>query len=157
MNITKFTFVYPAGYADPERLAADPHYQPGKFGPVEEYDLKQANTAPQVGDQVDGWIVAQVDRYLPQNTEIQFCTAICTADGSIPQRQDWQDSAPKILRFYLDGDQLALNDEGYAEFEVSDRPGQGAGASSFKPAQGRPVAGYDLVMAYQAAPTLVAA
>ncbi|HEY9906379.1 MAG TPA: hypothetical protein V6D18_02070 [Thermosynechococcaceae cyanobacterium] len=43
------------------------------------------------------------------------------------------------MAFYLDGDQLALNDEGYAVFEVSDRPGRGAGASSFKPAQGQPV------------------
>ncbi|MBD2019250.1 hypothetical protein H6F43_03515 [Leptolyngbya sp. FACHB-36] len=156
MHIIKYIQVYPDGYADPERLAHDPDYQPGKFGPVEDYEIRQADSAPQIGEVIDGWIVVQIDHYQPQNDEWHFCTAICTLDGKIPKRHDWSSPGAKVLTFFLEGSEITRNEDGSAIFELSDRPNHEA-ELVFKPQNGRPVAGYDYVMAVQTASSLVAA
>ena len=146
-HIIKYIQVYPADYADPERLAEDPDYKPGEFGPVEDYEITLSHTAPMVGDVLEGWIVAQVDAYHPQNTEAQFHTAICTLDGSVPDRHDWASPGVKVLTLFLDGDDVSRNPDGSAVFAVSDKLNYSA-KMAFKPEHGqRPIAGYDLVIA----------
>ena len=143
-HFIKYTQVFPVGYADPERLEQDPDYIPGKFGRVEEYDLKLSNTAPIVGDIINGWTIVQIEEYQADDTGAQFYVAICTLDGVMPDRRVWYDSGTQILTFYLEGDDFVRNEDGSAMFEISERllvkP-----ALSFKPKFGRPIAGYDLV------------
>jgi len=142
----KYTQVYPIGYADPERLEHDPGYIPGAEGRVEEYDLKLSSTAPTVGDTIDGWTIVQVEEYQAEDTGAQFYSAICTLDGTLPDRPDWYGSGTRVLTFYLENDDFVRNPDGSAMFEISERllvkP-----TLSFKPKFGRPLAGYDLVAA----------
>lgn len=136
--LCKFTFVYPEGYADPERLEHDPEYIPGEDGPVEEYDVRLLDTAPQVGDSIEffgSWLIATVDRYQSQKGD--FYIATCTQDGKEPNQKDWSDRHPKILTVYPD-DPNKL-------FDISDTPI--AAGIQFQPVNGRPIRGYDLVIA----------
>lgn len=137
--ICKFSFVYPADYIDQERLAQDPDYVPGAFGPVEDYDIRLVDVPPQVGDQVEfnggNWFIATIDPYHSEHGV--FYVASCTQDGSIPHRQDWDNTLPKVLTVYVDGGKPL------PEFEISERPI--AKGIPFKPVS-RPIAGYDLVL-----------
>ena len=142
-HFIEYIQVYPVGYADPERLEQDPDYIPGEFGQVEDYEFKLPDNAPTVGDVIDGWVVVEVDDYQTQNANAHFHVAVCTLDGTLPDRRDWSNIEPKVLTIYLEGDDLVRNEDGSVLFDLSDRllvkP-----TLCFKPIA-RPIAGYDLV------------
>lgn len=142
-HFIEYIQVYPVGYADPERLEHDPSYTPGEFGQVEDYEFKLSDTAPTVGEVIEGWVITQIDHYPTENANAHFHVAVCTLDGTLPNRRDWDNTAPKILTIYLEDDQLVRNEDGSAVFELSERllvkP-----TLCFKPTT-RPLAGYDLV------------
>lgn len=163
-HFVQYIFVYPEGYADPDRLAEDPDYVPGKHGRLEDYHIDIAQSAPQVGDTIDflttedkvvTWKLVEVQRYIAQNANATFHSVICTQRGEIPQRRDWSALEPHALTFYLDGDTLVTNPDGSVLFEFGgasffEKVSRIEGTVLLKPEAGRPIQGFDLVAIAQA-------
>lgn len=148
--IIQFVFVHPEGYVDRDRLAVEPDYIPNER--VEDYDIRQSESTPQVGDTVDFdglWRVTKVESYLPvSGSTLSFYSAICTQDGIEPIRNDWSCFDDRhVLVFHMKGDRVVTYEDGSPWFSVSVRVPDNA--ILFKPEGDRPIQGFDFVAIIQ--------
>jgi hypothetical protein len=99
-HLTKYVLVYPQGVVPPW-LPED--YQPEEC--IEDYELAFSGQPSVVGQtwkaENQEWRVTQVQTYRPMessgaSTEC-FLVAVCTKDGSIPDRTLWHTGTPPLL------------------------------------------------------------
>ncbi|MBD1995253.1 hypothetical protein H6G00_01235 [Leptolyngbya sp. FACHB-541] len=130
--LTNFVLVYPPGQLPPdvrpEDIPDDVKMDEASMH-FEDYVFWFSDAPPVVGDKhslnSNQWSVAQIHSYQVSHTTpgpVQTVfTAVCSQDGSVPERREWYDSNPVILYIpALTNGKLALNDDGTNRFGLVD-------------------------------------
>lgn len=146
-HVIRFTKIYPLNQLPPEWEFPDSVLM-ADSEPVEDYFFDTVEILPIVGAamQLDRlWIVTDVQEYISTQVEWRFFEILLTMDGVLPIRSDWSNTPP-VLSFELVGGKVPENNEGCQEYDLYNPVAlRKDGLILFKPSNGRPIAGFDLV------------
>jgi|GEM_PF-5968539 len=125
-HLTKTVMSYPPGHV-PSGWDAPEGYVPE--GSIEDYDLALAEEAPVVGQEFDRygqrWAIARVQTYRPVDqfeTALEaFHVAICTLDGSVPNREPWHDGNAPLMVVHAVAGGLVLDENDNPCWELVER------------------------------------
>ncbi|MGI0488561.1 hypothetical protein ACN4EK_24385 [Pantanalinema rosaneae CENA516] len=148
MHLIQSILVYPPGSYPPD--VDDRDLDPSSN--FEVYDFQVSDRPPIVGEQrlypEGSWVVAAVESYYPSTpSEITAChVAVCTIEGSLPDRQTWADADPFILYIRVKDGAIVEEAAGLADWGIaSSLRGIPQPHQLFQPVSDRPMASYNLI------------
>ncbi|HEY9881806.1 MAG TPA: hypothetical protein V6D29_25370 [Leptolyngbyaceae cyanobacterium] len=123
-HLIQYVMSYPSGYVPPAWEVPEGYVPDGS---IEDYDVGFSEKVPEVGQQFehygDTWTIAQVQTYQPveslETATKYFHVVICSWDGSVPPRSQWDGGASPLLVIHASpGGELAVDEDSEVAWEI---------------------------------------